>query len=276
MKSDHIIDKCIKYETNTKCAECGGANMLSDDGTLCLKITEPSCATYLDPSNCKTCEGNYVINYIDDLDGSIVASLDGEDLSTRRAFCNTSGISNCVHAKESFPNNTCLKCDTGYFLTSNSSCDPVTQTIPHCETYLSDGICAQCENNHVLSIDKKRCLYDVSFLGPNCQSGKFFSEPKCFLCKPGYYFDSEGNCQLCAMEGCAICSADSSVSCKLCMDGYYMNEDMQCHKNGSVANIRIKERTDDGLIDSLFVSEFIQNLDTLTSFLLIILLGSFK
>jgi hypothetical protein len=53
------------------------------------------------------------------------------------------------------------------------------------------------------------------------------------------------------------------------MDGYYMNEDMQCHKNGSVVNLMRKEWTDDGLIDSLFVSEFIRNLDTLTSFFLL-------
>jgi hypothetical protein len=151
----------------------------------------------------------------------------------------------------------------------------VTLTVDHCETYFADGICAQCENNHVLSTDKKECSYDVSFLGANCQSGKFFSEPKCFLCQPGHYFDSEGNCQACAMQGCAVCTEDASASCKLCMDGYYMNEDMQCNKNGTATNRMSKEWADDGLIDSFFVSESIRNLSTLAGFFLLVILDKF-
>ena len=248
VKSDHKIDKCVKYLSNTKCSECEGSNMLSEDSTLCLKITEPSCETYLNPSNCKTCSGNFVINYIDDSNGTIVSGLNGEDLTSRRAICNNSGIDNCTLARRSFPENTCLECKTNYFLASSSSCLPITQQIDNCDKYFSDGVCAQCSNNHVLSQDKTKCLFDMTFLGDNCQSGKFFSEPKCFLCRTGHYFDSDGNCQPCAMKGCAICTEDSSASCRLCDQGYYMNEEMKCVENGTTSSARLaKEIADDGI-----------------------------
>jgi hypothetical protein len=261
VKSDHLIDKCINYESNTKCKECEGSNMLSDDSTLCLKITEPSCESYLDPSNCKTCAGNLVINYIDDVNGSIISGLNGEDLSSRRAICVDSGISQCTLAKNSYPQNTCLECASGYFLVSSSSCQLVTQTIDHCETYYSNGVCAQCESNHVLSSDKSQCLYDVSFLGNNCQAGKFFSEPKCFLCRSGYYFDSNGNCQPCAMTGCAVCTEDTSASCRLCQKGFYMSSDMKCIANGTLTSARLeKEIADDGLLSGHSYEESISRL----------------
>ena len=249
IKTDHLIDKCIRYESNTKCEECEGANLLSEDKTLCLKITESSCATYLDPANCKTCSGNKVINYIDDSNGSIVSGLNGEDLSTRRAICNDSGINGCAMARRSFPMNTCIECEMNYFKTSPSSCNRVNQPIANCTKYFSDGVCSECADNHLLSSDKKSCLFDVSFLGDNCQSGKFFAEPKCFLCKQGFYFDDEGVCKPCAMEGCAICSSTSFASCRLCQKGYYMDKSNQCIQNGSTSSEgRLsKEISDDGL-----------------------------
>jgi hypothetical protein len=248
VKSDHLIDKCINYQSNTKCLECEGSNMLSDDSTLCLKITEPSCETYLTPSQCKTCAGNMVINYIDDVGSTLVSGLNGEDLTNRRAICVDSGIANCTLARNGYPDNTCLECASGFFLSNNTACLEVTQIIANCETYYSNGVCAQCTSNHVLSSDKTECLFDVSFLGNNCQAGKFFSEPKCFLCKSGYYFDANGNCQACAMDGCAVCTQDSSASCRLCKNGYYMNSEMKCIANGTITSARLeKNMADDGL-----------------------------
>ena len=247
IKSDLLIDKCIKYKSNTKCEECEGANLLSEDSSLCLKITESSCETYLDPANCKTCFGNKVINYIDDSNGSIVSGLNGEDLTTRRAICNDSGINGCALARRSYPENICIECQKNYFKSSSSSCEGVTQLIDNCEKYFSDGVCSECAENHLLSSDKKACLFDVSFLSDNCQSGKFFSEPKCFFCKKGYYLDRENNCKPCAMKGCAICFETSLASCRLCQQGYYMNEENQCILNGSRSsdNPQSKEISDD-------------------------------
>ena len=254
VRSDHIIDKCVQYESNTKCLKCEGANILSTDATLCLKTTESSCETYLDPANCKTCAGNNVINYIDDSSGEIVSGLNGEDLSSLRAICNDSGIDNCAIARSAFPENTCLQCNTNYFLASSSSCQIVNQFIDNCEIYFADGICSQCENNHVLSTDKTKCNFDVTFLGSNCQSGKFFSEPKCFMCKSGFYFSDKGDCLACAMEGCAVCSEDASASCRLCKKDFYMNSEMKCISNGSVSRLE-KEVADNGLLSSGFLKE---------------------
>ena len=249
VKTDHLIDKCIRYQSNAKCEECGGANLLSEDKTLCLKITESSCATYLDPANCKTCSGNKVIKYIDDSNGSIVSGLNGEDLTTRRAICNDCGIKGCAMARRSFPENTCIECEANHFKTSSSSCDRVNHPIENCSKYFSDGVCSECSDNHLLSWDKKACLYSVSFLGGNCQSGKFYSEPKCFLCKQGFYFDAEGVCEPCKMKGCAICPSTSPASCRLCRKGYYMDKSSQCVQNGSTSSGErlSKEISDDGL-----------------------------
>ena len=272
VKSDHLIDKCIKYQSNTKCLECEGSNMLSEDSTLCLKITESSCETYLNPSQCKTCAGNMVINYIDDVGSTLVSGLNGEDLTNRRAICVDSGISHCTIARNGYPDNICLVCASGYFLSNNTSCLEVTQTIDNCETYYSNGVCSQCTSNHVLSTDKTECLFDVSFLGNNCQAGKFFSEPKCFLCKSGYYFDSNGDCQPCAMDGCAVCTQDSSASCRLCKNGYYMNSEMKCIANGTTTSARLAKNLAD---DGLFGYDYQESIGRIYQFLFVVLFMSY-
>ena len=273
VKSDHLIDKCVIYKSNTKCQECEGANLLSEDSTLCLKITESSCATYLDPANCKTCSGNRVINYIDDSNGSIVSGLNGEDLTTRRAICNDSGINGCALARRSFPENTCIECESNYFKTSSSSCDSVTQPIDNCDKYFSDGVCSECADNHLLASDKKSCLFDVSFLGENCQSGKFFSEPKCFLCQDGHYFDQDGKCKPCAMDGCAVCTQSASASCRLCKQGYYMDDSNQCVQNGSAstASKQFREVSDDGTNGWDWLSGSVGRLNLLLGFFFILI-----
>ena len=234
-KSEHLISQCIRYQANSKCQECEESSMLSDDSTLCLKITESSCKTYLDPSNCKSCEGNLVIGYIDDSNGSVVSGLNGEDLWALRAICHDSGISNCQSARKSHPKNICLMCEPDHFLLDEFTCSAVTDRIDNCEIYFSDGVCSECANNHLLSQDKKECLYDTSFLGQHCQEGKFLNEPSCFMCQPGFYFDSNNNCVPCLMDGCSICSSDRSASCRVCKDGYYMNGTLQCVKNGTLS-----------------------------------------
>lgn len=235
VKSDRIIYKCRVYKDDAKCEECEGANLLSEDGTLCLKFTESSCETYLNPANCKTCSGNKVINYIDDSNGSIVSGLNGEDLTTRRAICKDSGITGCAIARRSHPTNTCVECDPNHFKASSSSCDRVTQPIDNCDKYFQDGVCSECSDNHILSLDKKECLYSVSFLGDNCQSGKFFSEPKCLWCRKGHYFDENHRCAPCAMKGCAVCPGSAPASCRLCAQGYFMDSSRQCLENGTKA-----------------------------------------
>ena len=228
VKSDNIIIKCNQYTSNSTCSKCEGANMLSEDKKICNRILEPSCATYKDTSNCLTCKGNNVITYINDSDFSVVSGLNGETLTNRRAVCRASGIENCSIAQEGYPTSICNKCDKNFFLSSKSSCELVTILIDHCDIYFANGICSQCLSNHVLTADKTHCKFDVSFLGTNCQEGKFYSKPKCLICQAGYYFDSKGDCVKCEMIGCAVCTQDFSSSCRMCLNGYYMDSDMKC------------------------------------------------
>ena len=262
IRSENEITKCIQYQSNTKCSKCEGASILSDDSTLCLQITEPSCETYLDGANCKTCSGNNVINYINDATNVITAGLNGEDISSSRSICNDSGIADCVMAKSSFPDNTCIKCDQNFFL-SSSTCEPITQLIPNCETYFADGVCSQCQDNHLLSANKRQCILNVSFLTKNCQSGKFYSEPKCFQCRSGYYYTDEETCLPCKMQGCSVCSQNSPASCILCQKTYYMNENMQCIGNGSTTIARtVNKSVDTGILpsESIHHNETIQKI----------------
>lgn len=230
LKSDNIVEKCIVYASNSRCAKCEGANLLSEDKQICQRLYEYSCHTYKDPRNCASCEGNKIINFISDLDNSIVSGLNGEDLSIRRSICVHSGLSNCAVAQENYPNPICKECDKNYFLATPSECKPVTKMVDFCDTYFNDGICAQCEPNYLLSKDKTKCKYDLSFLGENCQQGKFFSEPHCARCKTGYYFDSKGHCQQCEMEGCALCLSDAPKECRLCINGYHMTKELKCEQ----------------------------------------------
>ena len=233
LKSELLIDKCIYYSSNSRCAKCEGANLLRPDGQLCERIIEFSCKTYKDNRNCESCAGNNIIQYIRDVDNSKVSGLNGEDLTDRRAICEPSGIANCADAQEGYPLPTCNICEKGYFKAAPTQCQVVTQTIDKCETYFKDGVCAQCEPNHLLNHTKDACEFDLTFLGDNCQEGKFFSEPHCARCKSGYYFNSSGDCTPCSMDGCAVCSANDSKSCKLCKNGYYMNSSLTCVNSGT-------------------------------------------
>lgn len=233
VKSTLTIDKCIIYASNSRCSKCEGANLLRADGDMCERIIEFSCLTYRDNRNCASCEGNKVIQYVKDTDNSKVSGLNGEDLTNRRAICEPSNIANCADAQEGYPVPTCNRCNKGYFKSASSECQLVLESIDKCETYFKDGVCAQCEPNHLLNHSKDACEFDLTFLGDNCQEGKFFSEPHCARCKSGFYFNSSGDCKGCTMEGCAVCGATDSASCKLCKNGYYMNTTKNCIKSGT-------------------------------------------
>ena len=228
--TDDIIPKCIVYGSNSRCSQCEVANLLSDNLEICQRIYEFSCQTYIDPRNCASCKGNTVINYISDLDNSLVSGLNGEDTSIRRSICVDSGLANCTEAQENYPQALCRICDQGFFKAGPSDCKAVTKTVEFCETYFSDGICAECEPNYLLSKEKTQCQFDLTFLGENCQQGKFYSKPHCARGRSGFYFDTKGNCQKCTMEGCALCPSDAPENCRLCINGYHMTKDLKCEQ----------------------------------------------
>lgn len=245
--STTFIKNCEVYKENSICKTCEEKFLLSDDSLTCSGILEFSCETYLDPSNCKTCSGNKIIAFYNSQDNSYISGLNGVDVSGRRAVCVDSQLDNCVKAIEHFPSNRCLICDSNYYINDDYSCQMVTETVTNCEVYFNNGICAQCLPNHVLSVDKKTCSFNVSFLGPNCEEGKFYSEPNCFLCEKGYYLNDDGNCTQCEMEGCNVCLPETPKLCKLCMAGYYMNSDRNCVKQSTLNRMAGLERADSGL-----------------------------
>lgn len=237
------INNCENYIGDQKCGECE-TGFLLDFNNTCSSPTNPTCATYIDLENCKTCGANKILK---------------KNEENNRIDCVDSGIENCFEAVIEGENTNCAKCIEQHVLNENK-CTVPEKKIDGCNHYQSETECQECLQNYLLSFDRKSCILDSTQLDSSCHTGHLNATPQCFLCKPGFKFDQQGNCEKCGGDGCDLC-ASKGDSCRLCKKGYYMSKEMQCVEY-EASTLRVIE--DDGT----FTSEEGSNNGSLISFIM--------
>lgn len=242
-KVDHPITNCEYHETKDTCKECKENHLLSEDKKTCTLVSNNSCLTWKTVDSCASCVGTLVLVPTGKLD------IKNEFITEE---CKP-GISKCLKHYPSVTDDTtgnlihtCEICNEGYFPAEDQkSCEP-SKFIKYCRKMADYETCAECDDNHVLSLDKKSCSTEGELVGRNCAHGVITDKIKCGMCANGYYMNSESACVKCGGEGCAVCSSSNVSKCEICAGGFYMMEDKTCKSNPNNPFNLEKESVDGG------------------------------
>ena len=179
-------------------------------------------------------------------------------LDTKGYKCSSNIKENEFKYCQKIVENTCVKCESGYYLGSDSKCS----FTPHCEES-ENGKCISCSENYYLGKDNlcsdvEKCAYSRFNFCRECEDGYYYNQKSkaclkssssrslenckynclddenlCCECKSNYYLDSQQN--LCVENSqdnnfykCAF-TDEKGEYCSQCVDGYYLgSEDKKC------------------------------------------------
>ncbi|CAD5126731.1 DgyrCDS14787 [Dimorphilus gyrociliatus] len=256
------------------CTTCTGAYILAEDGLSCVVSSKPCTGgTKVVAAGATTCTcdcgASRLINSAgDDCIACVTAGKTGCSESTR-ALCLSFGCGaaalrdsefNCdscasltgcdICVKQIGDTLKCLKCNTAYYMDSNSVCQSCvfgcdfcvdgTTCIPNgCKDgyirHRTEGTCIQCTGSGV-----SRCAYETA------TSDTLI--PK--ICKTGYTLNTITTpvaCEKCN-PNCKSCSTNGKDKCDTgqCNSGYFLDSsDQKCYNNkaGCLASTRSNEKT---------------------------------
>ena len=219
---DNLITDCIAYESTTKCQTCTTNMVPNASGLACESITENSCLTWVDASNCATCPS-----------GKILKDEGGKKI------CGDYSIANC--AVTNTASLSCDECSPDYYKAGSTTCTAVTTTITDCRVYSSADKCEECKATFMLNTTKDACTSMGSLTGiplNNCSTGHEIAKVEEGQSDPGYCFECNngflkinGKCEACGISKCRYCDPSDKNVCMVCLSGYFMAEDGKCMSN---------------------------------------------
>lgn len=231
-----IVDPlCATFNnTNGFCLSCYSSYVLGNG--KCLKdtnntVNDPFCANFQN-GICISCSKGYyfytdgkctavspLCKTYDSINGNCLSCFTGYSLSGYICIPSndTTKDPNC----QSFVNNTCFKCSTGYFFNNNGIC---TLANPLCKTWNPlNGYCLTCYNGYIIS--GISCIVNLNFTNsdPNCAQ---YSDTICVKCASRTFMNLSGLCQSVNVN----CNTynDFDGSCLTCYQGFNLNTFGQC------------------------------------------------
>jgi hypothetical protein len=257
VEEDNRVVDCTHYKSATECETCGNQKVPNTAGTACETVTETSCLTWTDASNCATCS-----------DTKTLKSEGGKQV------CADFTIANCavVNAKDQ----KCTLCSPGYYPSGSTTCNQATATISNCLVHSSAEKCGECEATYMLNVDQTECIGMGSLSNiplQNCSSGHEVaplvegeSDPGfCHECNSGF-FKIDGKCEACGVTNCRYCDPSNKNTCMVCLNGFFMNESGECKSNTGDDPEEPEEPTDDESV----VIQSVTTLWMILSFLVLI------
>ena len=234
----HQIEHCSLYDGtafSSRCVECDTEYYIDETSNTCVIRTHApieNCQEYSkDEDSCASCGSGFKV------------STDGRTCETH--------IDNCASTTMQNSELTCLECEPGYILSSNTC---ALGTIDHCQIYtedqcslcekgyaLKEGICVELETDDFLSFcavlasDNKNCdtcnamssLYDISAVCAlrtntitNCID--YDANNDCIECARGYALESNA-CNLITVDEENCIKLQGVNTCLKCSKGYYLH-----------------------------------------------------
>ena len=262
-----IFNFCKQTIDGKTCDTCDEGAYLDQDGNcvgtqFCLKSTEGKCEEcnsgyYLSANN------NFCVNtqncYYGDKDIGICLDCNMYNyLDTKDYKCSSNIKENEFKYCQKIVENTCVKCESGYYLGGDSKCsftpnceesengkciscsenyylgkDNLCSNVEKC-AYSRFNFCRECEDGYYYNSKSKRCLRNEGKKSlDNCKYNCLDDENLCCECKNNYYLDSQQN--LCVDNSqdsnfykCAF-TDEKGEYCSQCIDGYYLGSgDKKC------------------------------------------------
>ncbi|KAL4454048.1 hypothetical protein ABPG73_009847 [Tetrahymena malaccensis] len=240
----------------TKCLSCYPAQsyIYNSLNNSCTSLCDPSCNTCSLPNNsnsCLSCYSGYYLNSLSqcqpcqapcgnciDLPTKCLSCTPAQNYSFDNSnyICNLICDSSCKTCSQANDSNSCLSCNSGYYLNSQNQCQPCKAPCGSC--IYSSTKCLSCipaqnykfdSSNNSCSLicdsscqtcsqpqDNTKCL--------SCAQNSYLLNGKCIPCGDGYYL-SNNQCQQCG-QNCKICSNQNT--CQICQNGYELDSKNMC------------------------------------------------
>ena len=234
--TDNQISNCSEYKSATECQKCDGSNVPNKTGSACETITENSCLTWEDGSNCATCSNTKTLK---DQGGKKV--------------CGDFSIANCaiVNAKDA----KCTLCSPDHYPSGSATCTAATTSISNCLVHESADKCGECESTYMLNVEKTECVGLGSLSGiplSNCSTGHELAPLVDGETDPGYchecnsgFLKVNGKCEACGVSKCRYCDPSNKSECMVCLNGYFMSEEGKCMSNTGDDEVVTPPETED-------------------------------
>ena len=266
-KKEGIFSLCEQTIDGQKCDKCDSSSYEDEDG-IC--VNTPFCSKSTD-QKCNECISGYYLSannnvctttkncYFGDNDFGICLNcnmyyyLDNKDYK-----CNSNLEENDFKYCSNVVDNTCVKCESGYYLGRDSKCsftpncqesengkcivcneryylgnDNLCSDVEHC-IKSRFNFCRECEDGYYYSPKDKKCIEnDGSKSLENCKYSCIDSEEtKCCECKNNFYLNNETLCVDNSKNDkfykCAFVD-ENGENCIKCIEGYYLgSEDKRC------------------------------------------------
>lgn len=221
------IQNCMYYSEGAICVKCESPKIITNN--RCLDPIAKNCLTYSNHFRCSECPSDYILI----------------ESNNNILNCERHEIPNCLKPTKydsfdsSLSNNIkyCEKCESGFY-PHLGRCLMIEHNIPNCKYYFSASICTECIEGYSLSIDRVSCLKESSInyfseslnTDKNCLSYQKLSNPKCIICKIGFFL-YQGSCRECEADNCLQCDPLNSKNCVICKSGSSMMEHGVCILN---------------------------------------------
>ena len=218
-----FIENCETYNLSQDgCSLCSEHYYLSVDKLSCIKapVGVPNCTVHASSGTlCDQCESDFYVS----TDQSECLSLTTEEKTT-----------SCVKYDST---KKCVKCGSGFFLKSSTSCETITAL--NCLTLKDESSCATCSNmfylNPNLQSNPRHCL---TLSINNCLTNNV---EKCSLCKNNFKLAANSlSCESVTKTVPNCVAYDSNENCTRCVSPFILNRSL---------NICIMEESLDSLLD---------------------------
>ncbi|KAL4496916.1 hypothetical protein ABPG73_011882 [Tetrahymena malaccensis] len=209
---------------NSKCSPNCSAGKYGDPSDRVCKVCPNNCTNCLSgsASDCTGCSQGYFLTI---LNTTLISGTCG--LSCASGFWTDTTynqckpcFSNCATCNPPGTQNSCLTCNTNFYLTVQSSCDAKCPDRFYPDT--ANLVCKPCHST---------CLQCTNSSNQNCtkcDTGRYLllltaKEGSCYInCPDSYYNDGVSNTCLSCFGGCRTCSGPLSNQCAACMPGTYL------------------------------------------------------
>lgn len=202
---------CQAYDSSKDCVACFKNFVLV--GGKCERIAARNCLTVANLTACGSCDTGKGLNTTDGVTHCVDVAMPAHCSRTRSAWPFM-----------------CEECASGFYLSENSTCVAVQNSISSCEVYFDSVHCLRCAAGFFPSWDNRRCVKRSPEFTSNCRRFRD-SRVRCSLCEPGYELSAEYDCVKSAaverIPGCFV--FDPSIArCLLCNKDYEMTPKGEC------------------------------------------------
>ena len=259
IKSETLLEGCIFYSSDGICSECEMDKFLDKDINECREFPKATSCSVYNNLRCDQCK----VGYAQDL--NFYLRFTPSDSNIESFAVNQANYSQVSQSKDEncFPLNvpnckvhetadTCLECESDYFVTVDRKCEAYPQNrINNCKVYSDKTTCQECEI--LYKLESNKCVRRS--LLPHC-ARYVANTDACAECVAGKALLS-GSCTT-RVKSTANCQKlKAEDGCEECAEGYLRNDLLECFPKIEYCESHVSAGSDRGKCDGCDSDHFL-------------------